>query len=332
MINDKKVLVTGGAGYIGSHICRKLHQEGFIPIVYDNLSRGNHWAVKWGPLIEGDIRDANLLKSVYDKHRPIATMHLANYAYVQESVQDPKLYFDNNVTGSEVLIETLLKFDDIHLVNSSSCAVYGVPKVLPITEATPCNPCNPYGKYKYEFEKKLSSHNLNREINSISFRYFNAVGSNPENEIGESHSPETHIIPRAIDSAVRGTDFHIYGTDYQTDDGTAVRDYVHVEDIATAHILGMNFLLKNKGIFTFNLGNEVGISVKKIINIVEKQLGKKISLIEMPRRAGDPPALIASANHAREILLWEPKYPNIESSINHAINWYYHQNPGLKGF
>ena len=237
MINrEKAVLVTGGAGYIGSHACKALSQAGYLPVTYDNLVYGHEWAAKWGPLEQGDILDRARLEEVMNRYSPKAVMHFAAFAYVGESVTDPGKYYRNNVLGSLTLLEAMRGHDVRHLVFSSTCATYGIPDSLPIQENAPQNPINPYGASKLFVERMLKDFEAAHGISSIALRYFNAAGADPDNEIGESHDPETHLIPLVLDAASgRRSDVTIFGTDYPTPDGTCIRDYIHVSDLADAH-------------------------------------------------------------------------------------------------
>ena len=238
-----KIIVTGGAGYIGSHVCKVLAAKGFEPVVFDNLSRGNRWAVKWGPLEVGDIADSARLRGVLEQYRPAAVMHFAAYAYVGKLVENPLLYYSNNVTGTAALLQTIIDAQAIPFVFSSTCSTYGVPEVIPIPEDHPQRPINPYGFSKLVVERMLADLNTARGLRSVALRYFNAAGADPDGEIGEAHDPETHLIPLVLSAARDGNPVDVFGDDYDTADGTCVRDYIHVSDIADAHVRALEYLM-----------------------------------------------------------------------------------------
>ena len=317
-VQSLKILVTGGAGFIGSHTCKALAAKGFEPVAYDNLSRGNRWAVKWGPLEEGDIADAGRVRAVLEQHRPAAVMHFAAFAYVGESVREPLLYYRNNIGGTTALLQALIDYGPLPFVFSSTCSTYGIPRTVPIPEDHPQNPINSYGFSKMVVERMLGDLELAHGLRSISLRYFNAAGADPEGEIGEAHDPETHLVPLVLAAARDGTSVRVFGTDYETPDGTCIRDYIHIKDLAQAHILGLQ---PGKSGF-FNLGNGDGYSVKQVIEMCEKITGKKIPAIEKPRRAGDPPKLVAAANKAFNELGWKPQYPKLEDIVATAWAWH----------
>lgn len=319
----KPILVTGGAGYIGSHICKLLAKSGFQPIVYDNLSTGHKSFVKWGPLIVGDLLDTEkLIKTIKDNH-PLAVIHLAASAYVGESVNYPLKYYKNNVTGTISLLEAMKSCVINKIVFSSSCAVYGIPNTSNISEDCIPSPINPYGQSKLMAEKILLDSSKIKDINFVSLRYFNASGADKDNEIGELHSPETHLIPIAILSGMGGPIVKIFGTDFSTDDGTPVRDYIHVEDLAKAHILAVKYLIEGGSSEFINLGNGRGYSVNEILSAI-KSLGVNVQSEYAPRRIGDPPFLVADAFKAKRILGWEPEYKDICEILNSAIRWHKH--------
>jgi UDP-arabinose 4-epimerase len=315
------ILVTGGAGYIGSHACKALAAEGHTPITYDNLSRGNDWAVKWGPLERGNISDVQRVKEILKRYQPAAIMHFSAYAYVGESVQKPLLYYDNNVAGSCALFRAVMDFKDIPVVFSSTCATYGVPKQVPISEDHPQRPVNPYGSSKLFVEWMLRDLHASHGLRSISLRYFNAAGSDPDGEIGEAHDPETHLIPLAIEAARKGTTLRIFGADYDTLDGTCIRDYIHVSDIADAHIRALDHLLSGGDTCALNLANERGYSVKEVISVVENLLGRAVSVKFADRRPGDPAILIGDSRRAQSILGWHAKRSDLETQISDAYRW-----------
>ena len=317
-----KVLVVGGAGYIGSHACKKLNLEGHEPIVMDNLERGDISSVKWGKFYKGDLRNINDISKVFELEKIDAVMHFAAYAYVGESVEKPDEYFNNNIVGTLNLIQTMKKFKVRKLIFSSTCAVYGTPLTLPVNEETELKPESPYGFSKLIAEYLIKQYMDLGYLDPIIFRYFNVIGSDPEGEIGENHEPETHILPIALEVASNKRDyFYIYGLDYNTKDGTCIRDYVHVNDLVDAHILGLNYDATTCGNIIFNLGNDVPYSVKDIINKVQDVTGKKINLIESERRNGDAEALYSSSKKATLDLNWKPIFTEISEAIKHAWNW-----------
>jgi len=319
---NKTILVTGGAGYVGSHACKALAQAGYVPVAYDNLVHGHEWAVKWGPLERGDILDPARLASVLEQYRPSAALHFAGYAYVGESVTDPGKYYRNNVNGSLVLLDALLKAGIDKVVFSSSCATYGVPECVPIREDHPQHPVSPYGYGKLVVERVLRDYERAFKLRSVSLRYFNAAGADPMGEIGEDHDPETHLIPLVLQAAVgRRPCIVINGTDYPTADGTCVRDYIHVTDLAVAHVLALHHLENGRGSDCMNLGTGTGASVQTVIDVARRVTGKPIAAEVGPRCAGDPPALVAEAARARELLNWTPQYAELETQIQHAWAW-----------
>ena len=323
MLSDrsKVVLVIGGAGYIGSHACKALAQAGFFPVTCDNLANGHTWAVQWGPLEQGDIADRVWLDSVMQHYRPLAVMHFAAYAYVGESVQDPGKYYRNNVSGTLALLEAMRDNGINRLVLSSTCATYGVPEELPIDEHCPQVPINPYGASKFMIERMLPDFEKAHALRSISLRYFNAAGADPDGEIGEDHEPETHLIPLAIRAAQRDApQLAIFGNDYATNDGTAVRDYIHVTDLAEAHVLALKNLLIDGKSCALNLGTGHGYSVREVVAAVEAVSDQSVAIKEAPRRVGDPPILIADPRRAMKVLGWRPKH-SLEDIVKTAWQW-----------
>ncbi|TPJ38837.1 UDP-glucose 4-epimerase GalE [Mesorhizobium sp. B2-5-13] len=319
----KTVLVTGGAGYIGSHCCKAFAEAGWSVIAYDNLSRGWRDAVKWGPLVEGDICDAAAVSAALRQYKPDVVAHFAAYAYVGESVERPELYYRNNSFGSLVLFEEMLKAGADKLIFSSTCASYGVPVRSPIDEMHPQSPINPYGWSKFIIERMVDSLSFAHGLNAVMLRYFNAAGCDPDGEIGERHEPETHVIPLAIEAAVRpGRIFTVNGTDFDTRDGTAVRDYVHVTDLARAHVLAGEKLLRDKGVDVYNLGTGTGTTVKELVDAVNRASGSRVPVVYGPRRAGDPPALVAAAGKAHRELGWVPEQSGIDRIVETALAWY----------
>ena len=318
----KNILVTGGAGYIGSHACKALAQAGYQPIAYDNFVYGHPWAVKWGPSEEGDIADRTRLDEVFRKYQPHAVLHFAAYAYVGESVENPAKYYRNNVAGSLTLLETMQNYGVDKIVFSSSCATYGIPENILISEAHPQNPINPYGSSKLMIEKMLSDFYQAYQIKSISLRYFNAAGADPDTEIGEHHEPETHIIPLVLEAAAGfRSSITIFGEDYDTPDGTCIRDYIHVTDLAEAHVLALNALEKKKQSTAYNLGNGNGFSVKEVINMAQFVTGKTVPIQIGQRRIGDPPRLVSDASRVRAELDWKPKFTDLSDILNTAWQW-----------
>lgn len=323
MLGDRKVLVTGGAGYIGAHVCKALAAEGFTPVSLDNLVYGHKRAVKWGPLEIGDLTNEWCLMDVLRKHNPIAVLHFAAYAYVGESVTDPDKYYYNNVFGSLNLLRALLRMQVKHVVFSSTCATYGIPTTVPIDEKHPQSPINPYGMSKLMIEKMLQDFGAAYDMRSVALRYFNAAGADPDGEIGEKHDPETHIIPLAIETVLGARDFfEVFGTDYPTQDGTCIRDYIHVSDLAEAHVLALKYLLDGGPSTALNLGTGEGHSVREIITSVEGIAGKPMKVREGPRRPGDPPVLVAEASEADRVLGWRPAYTDIDTMVDTAFRWH----------
>lgn len=321
--NTKNVLVTGGAGYIGSHTCKALAKAGFKPIVLDNLVYGHREFVQWGPFEQADIGDLARLNEIIEKYEPMAVLHFAAYAYVGESVEDPAKYYINNVGGTLALLEACRLFEIEKFVFSSTCATYGIPKNLPITEFHPQNPINPYGASKLMIERMLKDYSSAYDLRSVSLRYFNAAGADPERQIGEDHNPETHLIPLVIRAAFNASNpIRIYGTDYPTEDGTAIRDYVHVSDLADAHVAALEYLIEGGDTTVLNLGTGRGYSVRQVIDAVEQVVGHSIPIIETARRSGDPAELVADPLQALRVLKWSANYVDIEQIIETAWHWH----------
>lgn len=316
------VLVTGGAGYIGSHTCKTLAQSGFLPVTYDNLVYGHRWAVKWGPFVEGDLADKELLIKTIEDYKIQSVIHFAAYAYVGESMQDPDKYFRNNVVNTLSLLEVLREKKIKNIVFSSTCATYGLPDTVPIDENHIQNPVNPYGESKLFIEKALHWHDVAYGLKSVALRYFNAAGADSDTEIGEDHDPETHLIPLIIQSALgQRPHVEIFGTDYATADGTAIRDYIHVLDLADAHVRALQYLQNDGESLALNLGTGAGSSVREVISAVERNTGCTVPFRESPRRAGDPPALVADAAKAKQVLGWEAKYSDLDFIVKTAWAW-----------
>ena len=323
MNRKPSILVTGGAGYIGSHTCKALANEGFLPVAFDNLIYGHRSAVQWGPLIEGDIGDADLLGSVLEQHEIQAVIHFAAYAYVGESMEEPGKYFRNNVANTITLLETMRSRGVDSIVFSSTCATYGIPSVVPIAESHPQQPVNPYGESKLFVERALHWYGVAHGIRSAALRYFNAAGADPDGDIGEWHEPETHLIPLVIETALgRRSVIDVFGTDYPTPDGTAVRDYIHVTDLADAHIKALVHLLGGGKELQVNLGTGRGCSVREVIDTVARITGRPVAVRNAERRAGDPPALVADATKARQLLGWEPSHSSLENIVATACRWH----------
>jgi UDP-glucose 4-epimerase len=322
------VLVTGGAGYIGSHVVKELQAVGVPCVVLDNLSRGYPELVSGAELIVGDIGDVPLVRRVVGDHDVDAVMHFAAYAYVGESATEPLKYYENNVAATVRLLTALVETDVKKFVFSSTCATYGVPEATPITEAHPQRPINPYGATKLTVERILQDVDRAHGLRSVVFRYFNAAGAHPSGTIGELHDPETHLIPLTLQTAAGLRErVEIYGTDYPTADGTCIRDYIHVSDLAQAHVQGLRYLESGKASEAFNLGNGNGFSVREVIETVERVTGRSVKSTTAPRRPGDPPALVGSATKARAILGWRPKLDSLEAIIETAWRWHSARGP-----
>jgi UDP-glucose-4-epimerase GalE len=317
-----KVLVTGGAGYVGSHTVIELARKGFEVVVYDNFSRGHRWAIKWGESVEGDLADEGKLGELFAGHQFKAVLHFAALAYVGESVEQPRRYYENNVANTLGLLRVMLQHDVKAFIFSSTCAVYGDPKKLPLTEDHPYNPVNPYGMTKLIVERVLADYDRAYGMKHVNLRYFNAAGADPDGELGEAHDPETHLIPRVLMAALgQLEEVEIFGTDYATKDGTCVRDYVHVRDLASAHVLALDWLLQNKESETFNLGTGRGYTVGEILENARRITQRTISSKASPRRLGDPPILVASNEKAMKTLGWTPEFAVIDEIISSAWEW-----------
>jgi UDP-glucose 4-epimerase len=321
-----KILVTGGAGYIGSHAVLALQQSGYEVVILDNLVYGHQDFVDRQLHTEleiGDTNDRALLDNLFRKHNFAAVMHFAAYAYVGESVQAPDKYYRNNVVGTLTLLEAMQSAGIKQFVFSSTCATYGNPQQIPLTEEHPQNPINPYGATKLMVERILQDFDVAYGLKSVCFRYFNAAGADPEGRLGEDHNPETHLIPLVLMAALgKRPSVSIFGLDYPTPDGTCIRDYIHVGDLATAHVLGLNYLLKGGDSDVFNLGNGNGFSVKQVIDTARQVTGRAIAVVESDRRPGDPPILVGSSAKAMNILGWQPQYADLGKIITHAWQWH----------
>jgi len=320
---SQSVLVTGGAGYIGSHACKVLARAGYQPVVFDNLSRGHREAVRWGPLIEGDLADRNRLVMALKTHQVTTVMHFAGCAYVGESVADPAMYYRNNLEGSLSLIEAMRETGVDKIVFSSTCSTYGIPAGSPIREGAPQLPVNPYGETKLAIERALHWYGEAYGLRSVSLRYFNAAGADLEGEIGELHEPETHLVPLVLQTALeQRPHVDIYGTDYPTADGTAIRDYIHVEDLAEAHLRALEHLHAGCESTALNLGTGRGHSVREVIAAAESVCGRTIPRRETARRPGDPPVLVADPSRATEQLGWRPQHSDLRTIIRTAFAWH----------
>lgn len=317
-----RVLITGGAGFIGSHTAKLLAQSGYQPVVYDNLSTGHLSAVRWGPIIVGDLSNTPLLTAVLREYQIDAVVHFAASAYVGESMEQPAKYFQNNVQNTLSLLNAMLEAGVTQIVFSSSCAVYGDPGDQMITEETLKQPMSPYGESKLFVERVLGWYREAYGMRSVALRYFNAAGSDPDGEIGENHDPETHILPLVIQTALGQRDcFSIFGNDYPTPDGTAVRDYIHVSDLADAHLRALTYLTNGGESTAINLGTGKGYSVRQIVEAVERLSGLPVAVKELPCRAGDPPSLVADASRAASVLGWRPVHSDLDTIVQTAWNW-----------
>ena len=316
------ILITGGAGYIGSHANKILNKHGYKTIVYDNLSRGHREFVKWGHFVEGDLADKDRLLLCFQTYPIKAVMHYGAFCYVGESVTNPAEYYRNNVANTINLLDVMVQHKVKHFIFSSSCSTYGNPIESPMTEDHLQMPINPYGKSKLMVEQILKDYDKAYAISNVCLRYFNAAGADPDTEIGEWHEPEPHLIPLVLRAAAGQNEYvQIFGTDYDTPDGTCIRDYIHVNDLATAHLLALEYLKRGAASSAFNLGNGSGFSVKEIIAAVGRVTGKSIKIVQAKRREGDPPILVGSSDKARKILNWLPQYQNIDDIIKTAWIW-----------
>jgi len=317
-----RILITGGAGYIGSHALKALGEKGYTILVYDNLSKGHRDAVMHGDLVVGDLGDKELLDRTIQEFQPEAVMHFASFIEVGESVREPLKYYRNNVVNTINLLETLIKHQVDNFIFSSSAAVYGNPEKIPITEQAPIRPINPYGRAKAIVEAVLYDLSMASQFRSVSLRYFNAAGADPSGQLGERHSPESHLIPLILKTAKGERDYlKIYGSDYPTPDGTCIRDYIHVEDLVNAHLLALEYLLAGGKSDIFNCGYGHGYSVREVIEEAKKVTQVEISIQEADRRAGDPPLLVADSSKLKQKLTWNPKYDDLNYIIRTAWDW-----------
>ena len=320
---SKSVLVTGGAGYVGSHACKVLARSGYLPVVLDDFSRGHREAVRWGPLVQCDIADRATVAVTLAQHRISVVMHFAAYAYVGESVADPALYYRNNLGGTLSLLEAMRDTGVDKIVFSSTCATYGIPASVPIRETAPQLPVNPYGETKLAIERALQWYGEAYGLRWVALRYFNAAGADPDAEIGELHEPETHLIPLVFEAALgRRAEIAVYGTDYPTPDGTAIRDYIHVQDLGEAHLRALEYLEAGERSAALNLGTGLGHSVREVVRVAEAVSGRQVPCRDTARRPGDPPALVADPSLAAKLLGWRADLSDLETIIRTALAWH----------
>ena len=324
------ILIVGGAGYIGSHTAKLVAGSGHRPVVFDNLVYGHRWAVQWGPFIEGDIRDSVKLVDILRDYDISAVLHFAAFAYVGESMQSPGRYFDNNVTGSLSLLNAMVQAGTRHIVFSSSCATYGIPDRMPIGEDTPQVPISPYGETKLIVERALRWFGTAHEITSTALRYFNAAGADPEGQLGEVHLPETHLIPLVLQAAFTGKPFNVFGDDYPTRDRTCMRDYIHVSDLADAHLLALEYLLDGGPSVALNLGTGNGYSVREVIDAAQAITGREVPHRMVPRRPGDPAILIADPSKAERLLGWQAQRSALQNIVSTAWTWHTQMTKGAE--
>jgi UDP-glucose-4-epimerase GalE len=327
-----QILVVGGAGYIGSHMCKYLHKEGLQPIVLDNLSRGHKQAVQWGTFYEGDMDDVTLLKKIFSSHTIAAVMHFAAFCYVDESMHHPLKYYKNNIASTLVLLEQMRVFGVDKFIFSSTCATYGEPESLPLVEDHPQRPINPYGRSKLMLEQILDDMDSAYRLRSVCLRYFNAAGADPEGELGEDHLPETHLIPLIMQTVLgQRPEMTIFGDAYPTPDGTCVRDYIHIQDLAQAHYLSLQHLLQGGDSRKYNLGNGDGYSIMDVIQTAEKVTGSKLVYNYAEPRPGDPASLVGSAELITKDFGWQPQFDTLEKILQTAWNWHVKNPHGFGG-
>ena len=318
---SRSVLVTGGAGYIGSHACKALAAAGYLPVTVDNLCAGHARAVQWGPLVQADVADRAALDAVFREHRPLGVLHFAAHIQVGESVRDPGKYYGNNCVGTLRLLEAMRDHGCGRIVFSSTCAVYGDPQKLPLDESHPQWPVNPYGWSKFTVERMIEDFHRAHGVANLRLRYFNAAGADPDGDLGEDHEPETHLIPLVLRAALgSGPALTVFGQDYDTPDGTCVRDYIHVSDLAQAHVAALEFLERG-GSLALNLGTGQGYSVRQVVEAAARVTGRNVPLSVGPRREGDPPVLVADPGLARRTLSWTLQHPDLDAMIAHAWAW-----------
>lgn len=319
----KNILVVGGAGYIGSHMCKYLRANGYQPIVLDNLVCGHREAVRWGPFFKGSMDDGALLRRIFSEYPISAVMHFAAFCYVGESVKDPAKYYRNNVAATVSLLEVMLQEKVSNFIFSSSCATYGEPVEVPMSETHRQNPINPYGRTKLMVEQILKDFRSAYGLESIALRYFNAAGADPDGDLGEDHHPETHLIPLVLQTALgKRPHVEVFGDDYPTKDGTCIRDYIHVRDLAQAHLLALERLLNGHPGGVYNLGNGAGYSVKEVVQVAMDVTGRSIPVRVIARRAGDPAVLVGSSLRAIADLEWKPEFGDLKAIIETAWRWH----------
>jgi len=317
-----RILVVGGAGYIGSHMVKRLLEHGHAPVTLDDLSTGHRDAVLGGAFEQGSLADTERLDELLRRHRFDAVMHFASFIQVGESVRAPGKYYRNNVVNTLNLLDAMVRHDVRRFVFSSSAAVYGEPERVPIDESHPKRPVNPYGRTKWMVEQALEDYDRAHGLRSVSLRYFNAAGADPSGALGERHEPESHLIPLVLQAASgRRAQVEVYGRDYPTADGTCVRDYIHVADLCAAHLLALDHLDRTDASAAFNLGNGAGFSVQQVIDAAQAVTGKRLNVVDRPRRDGDAAVLVADAALARRVLGWQPQYADLETILRHAWQW-----------
>ena len=316
------ILVIGGAGYVGSHTCKALAAAGMNPVTLDNLSTGHVWAVRWGPLVVADFADRQALQETFARYEVDTVVHFAAQSLVGESVRSPRTYYANNLVKTLALLDTMLDAGVHRIVFSSTCAVYGVPQTELLDESHPQNPVNPYGETKLAIERVMRWYGEAYGLQWMALRYFNAAGADAEGEIGEVHQPETHLIPLAIDAAMHpDRPLPVYGTDYPTPDGTAIRDYIHVTDLADAHVRAIRRVAEGSARMSLNLGTGQGHSVREVVAAIEKGSGRRVAHVDAPRRQGDPPKLVAAAMRAESELGWRPAESSLDNIVQSAYRW-----------
>jgi UDP-glucose-4-epimerase GalE len=330
--DPRRVLVTGGAGYIGSHACKALHAAGCTVVVLDNLSAGHRAAVKYGELVEADIADVDAVRAALRRHQIGAVMHFAAFLDVGESVRDPARYYRNNVVGALSVLEAMAAEAVRYFVFSSTCATYGEPRETPIAETHPQQPINSYGETKLAIERALPHFERAFEMKWVALRYFNAAGADPDGELGEVHSPEIHLIPRAVEAATGGRALQVFGDDYPTPDGTCLRDYVHVADLADAHVKALQASVEAGRSDAYNLGTGHPHSVREVIDTVQRISGRPVPWTLAPRREGDPAVLYAAPQKAQAALHWKPRYPDLETIVRTAWEWHRTHPHGYRAF
>jgi len=323
------ILIVGGAGYIGSHMVKMLHLSGHDVLTLDNLSNGYRDAVLYGEFVEGDITNRALLDHLFSKYQFDGVMHFASFIQVGESMEQPAMYYKNNVSNTINLLSAMAKAKIRSFIFSSTAAIFGEPDYVPIDEEHPKKPINPYGHSKLMVEQILHDFDNAYNLKSVCLRYFNAAGADADGELGERHIPETHLIPLVLQAAAgRRDNISIFGTDYDTPDGTCIRDYIHIEDLCSAHLLSLEYLVSGGDSRAYNMGNGQGYSIRDVIDTVKKVTGSGFEVIESPRRDGDPASLVADSTQLQADLGWEPKYPDLETIIQHAWNWEQKHNWG----